>query len=147
MSNTQAMAGTFSRQEVLSILLRKKQAAELHLISVNQKAKSGNNWYKVKKSELQREAAFWDAVLNFIAKPQEDFSMNEMRERPIIELPISVRLYNILKKNLGKGSDRVLIKEIESIPLSEIRDWPNFGKTTEKELIELCELNDIKLQP
>jgi len=141
------MAGTFSRQEVLSILLRKKQAAELHLISVNQKAKSGNNWYKVKKSELQREAAFWDAVLNFIAKPQEDFSMNEMRERPIIELPISVRLYNILKKNLGKGSDRVLIKEIESIPLSEIRTWQNFGKKTEEELIELCELNDIKLQP
>lgn len=139
------MAGTFSKQEVLSRLMRKRTAAELNLITANRRTADGSSYYAVKKTELELEIKFIQSIIDLIA-PGEDISLNPIRDKAIIDLPISVRLYGVLKKNLGNGSPDVLIKEIESIPLSEIRQWQNFGKKTEKELIELCELNQIKLR-
>jgi len=86
------------------------------------------------------------SIIDHIA-PGEDISLSPIRDKAIIDLPISVRLYGVLKKNLGNGSHDVSLREIESIPLSDIRQWQNFGKKTEKELVDLCELNEIKLQP
>ena len=146
MLNTQAMAGTFSKQEVLSRLTRKRTAAELQLITANRRTADGSSYYAVKKTELELEIKFLQSNIDLIA-PGEDISLNPIRDKAIIDLPISVRLYGVLKKNLGNGSHDVSLREIESIPLSDMRQWQNFGKKTEKELIDLCELNDIKLQP
>ena len=146
MSNTQEMEGTFSRQEVLSRLTRKRTAAELQLITANRRTADGSSYYAVKKTELELEIKFLQSIIDLIA-PGEDISLSPIRDKAIIDLPISVRLYGVLKKNLGNGSHDVSLREIESMPLSDIRQWQNFGKKTEKELIELCELNDIKLRP
>lgn len=136
----------FSKQEILGRLTRKRTAAELQLITANRRAADGSSYYAVKKTELELEIKFLQSIIDHIA-PGEDISLSPIRDKAIIDLPISVRLYGVLKKNLGNGSHDVSLREIESIPLSEIRTWQNFGKKTEEELIELCELNDIKLQP
>jgi hypothetical protein len=131
---TQVMEGTFSREEIIAVLLRKKRIAEIKAESIR------------RNSRYEWESAFYASVISLIGIPEEEMSINPMRNRPIIDLPISIRLYNILKKNLGNGSDRVLFREIESLSLHQIRQWLNFGKTTERELIDLCEMAGVKLK-
>lgn len=131
---TQVMEGTFSREEIIAVLLRKKRTAEIKAESIR------------RKSRYEWEATFYASVIALIGIPAEEMSINPMRNRPIIDLPISVRLYNILKKNLGNGNDKVLFREIESLSLHQIRQWLNFGKTSERELIDLCDMSGVKLK-
>lgn len=56
---------TFTREEVLIRLFRKKRIAEELLVTATQKAGEGSSYYTVKKKELELEIAFLNALINF----------------------------------------------------------------------------------
>lgn len=140
------MEGIFSKEEVLMRISRKANAVSYNLNDAKLRLSvTGHTNWQVRVKELENELAFLNSIIFYLAPETKGEVNNPMKLRPISALPISIRLYQALKRYVGNGDGNIPFFYCENLRQSECLKWRNFGRTSLKELLAMCEEAGIRL--